>query len=126
MTVLELIGGDVMTASPSQTLRDAAAAMAVGSVGALAVIRDRRLIGIITERDLVSALAETVDVDISVVEDWMTKDPDSLDPDMEVEAAADWMLAAGYRHLPVVDGPNLVGIVSIKDVLWALTEPAVP
>lgn len=126
MTVRELIGGDVMTASPSQTLRDAAAAMAVGNVGALAVIRDRRLIGIITERDLVSALAETVDVDISVVEDWMTKDPDSLDPDMEVEAAADWMLAAGYRHLPVVDGPNLVGIVSIKDVLWALTEPAVP
>ena len=100
--------------------------MAAANVGALAVVKDRRLIGIITERDLVASLAESADVDDSLVDDWMTRDPDSLDPDMEVEAAADWMLAAGYRHLPVLEGPNLVGIVSIKDVLWALTEPAFP
>jgi CBS domain-containing protein len=115
-----------MTSAPTHTLREAAKAMAAANVGALAVMKDRRLVGIITERDLVSALAESVDPDDSIVEVWMTMDPDSLDPDMEVEAAADWMLAAGYRHLPVVEGANLVGIISIKDVLWAMTEPAVP
>ena len=126
MTVRDLIGGEVMTTLPTRTLRNAAEAMSEGNVGALAVLRDRRLIGIITERDLVAALAESADADNSLVEEWMTRDPDSLDPDMEVEAAADWMLAAGYRHLPVLEGPNLVGILSIKDVLWALTEPAIP
>lgn len=124
MTVRELIGGDVVTSAPTQTLREAAGAMANANVGALAVIRDRRLIGIITERDLIGALAEEVDAETSLVEDWMTQDPDSLDPEMEVDAAADWMLAAGYRHLPVVEGLNLVGMVSIKDVLWALTAPS--
>ena len=126
MIVRDLVGGEVVTSAPTRTLRDAAEAMAAANVGALAVVKDRRLIGIITERDLVASLAESADVDASLVDDWMTRDPDSLDPDMEVEAAADWMLAAGYRHLPVLEGPNLVGIVSIKDVLWALTEPAFP
>lgn len=125
MTVRDLIGGEVMTTPPTKTLRETAAAMADGNFGALAVLRDRRLIGIITERDLVAALADSADADTSLVEDWMTRDPDSLDPDMDVDSAADWMLAAGYRHLPVLEGPNLIGILSIKDVLWALTEPAI-
>lgn len=124
MTVRDLIGGEVVTSAPNRTIREAAGAMANANVGALAVMRDRRLIGIITERDLVAALAESADAESSLVEDWMTQDPDSLDPEMEVDAAADWMLAAGYRHLPVVEGLNLVGMVSIKDVLWAITAPS--
>jgi CBS domain-containing protein len=43
---------------------------------------------------------------------------------MGVEEAANWMLATGYRHLPVVDGPDLLGVISIKDVLWAISEPS--
>jgi CBS domain-containing protein len=42
---------------------------------------------------------------------------------MDVEEAANWMLATGYRHLPVVDGQAVLGVISIKDVLWAVTEP---
>jgi CBS domain-containing protein len=51
----------------------------------------------------------------------MTIDPDSLDPDMPIKDAADWMLAAGYRHLPVVEGTTPIGMVSIKDILWGVT-----
>ena len=52
----------------------------------------------------------------------MTPDPDTIEADMDVSDAADWLVASGYRHIPVVDGGRLVGVTSIKDVLWALTE----
>lgn len=124
MTVRELVGGEVVGTEATRTLREAIRLMADHEVGALAVLRHGRLTGILTERDVIRACAEDADLDSMSVDDWMTQDPDSLDPDMTVNAAADWMLAAGYRHLPVVEGVDLVGMVSIKDVLWALTEPS--
>jgi CBS domain-containing protein len=122
MTIRELVGGEVVEIEATRTLREAIRLMTVNQVGALAVQRNGRLAGILTERDVLRACAEDADLDSVTVRDWMTSDPDSLDPDMNVEASADWMLAAGYRHLPVVEGVDLVGMVSIKDILWALTE----
>lgn len=123
MTVRELVGDEVVGIESTATMRDACRLMFSREVGALAVKLDRLLVGIVTERDVLRACAEDADLDGVSVSDWMTRDPDSLDPEMTVDAAADWMLAAGYRHLPVLDGANLVGMVSIKDVLWGLTEP---
>lgn len=125
MSVRELVGGNVISISPNETVRVAATTMASEEVGALAVMDKGRLVGIFTERDLVHACADDADVDMAVVSEWMTAEPDSLDPEMPVQDAADWMLAAGYRHLPIVDGVNVVGMVSIKDVLWGLTGPSV-
>jgi len=125
MTVRELVGGEVVSTEPSATIREAVRLMVANEVGALAVKRGGRLVGILTERDVIRACGEEADLESVLVGAWMTRDPDSLDPDMDVDAAADWMLAAGYRHLPVLDGVNLVGMVSIKDILWALTEPSV-
>ena len=122
MTIRELVGGEVVEIEATRTLREAIRLMTVNQVGALAVQRNGRLAGILTERDVLRACAEDADLDSVTVRDWMTSDPDSLDPDMNVEASEDWMLAAGYRHLPVVEGVDLVGMVSIKDILWALTE----
>jgi len=124
MTIRELVGGEVVEIEATRTLREAIRLMTGNQVGALAVQRNGRLAGIFTERDVLRACAEDADLDSVTVRDWMTSDPDSLDPEMNVEAAADWMLAAGYRHLPVVEGVDLVGMVSIKDILWALTEPS--
>lgn len=124
MTIRELVGGEVVEIEATRTLREAIRLMTANQVGALAVQRNGRLAGIFTERDVLRACAEDADLDSVTVRDWMTSDPDSLDPEMNVEAAADWMLAAGYRHLPVVEGVDLVGMVSIKDILWALTEPS--
>jgi CBS domain-containing protein len=124
MIVRELVGGEVVSIESHHALREATQLMSQRQVGALAVSRSGRLVGILTERDILHACAEDVDLDSASIADWMTKDPDSLAPEMTVEAAADWMLAAGYRHLPVLDGVNLVGMVSIKDILWGLTEPS--
>lgn len=123
MIVQELIGGQAVSVEPTATLRDAVKQMTGSEVGALVVQKDGQIVGIITERDILGACAEDVDLAAVPVADWMTDDPDSLGPEMTVAAAADWMLAAGYRHLPVVDGPELMGMVSIKDILWGLTEP---
>jgi len=124
MTIRELVGGEVVEIEATRTLREAIRLMTANQVGAVAVQRNGRLAGIFTERDVLRACAEDADLDSVTVRDWMTSDPDSLDPEMNVESAADWMLAAGYRHLPVVEGVDLVGMVSIKDILWALTDPS--
>lgn len=124
MRVRELIGGEVIWIAPNQTLREAAEVMKSTGVGSLAVEVDGDLEGILTERDLVMAAADGADFETSPVREWMTDYPDSFSPEMGVDDAANWMLATGYRHLPVVDGGEVVGMVSIKDVLWAITEPA--
>jgi CBS domain-containing protein len=105
-------------------MRQAVQMMAEQEVGALAVEVKGRLSGIITERDVLRACADGCDMDQTNVSERMTSYPDAFDPDMSVEEAADWLLGAGYRHLPVVDGLKVIGMVSIKDILWALTEPS--
>ena len=122
MELREVVQGEVETIGGSATLVEAAERMNDISVGSLAVTVDRSLEGIFTERDVLRAVAEGADVDTATVGEWMTAYPDSVYPDMDVLDAADWMLAAGYRHLPVMDGGRLVGMASMKDILWAVTE----
>ena len=121
MRVNELIGGPVSSCTEDTTTRTAAERMIADDVGSLAVLSDDELVGIVTERDLVRELAEGGKPD-RTVGDVMTPNPDSLAPDIEIEDAADWMMGAGYRHLPVVEGGRLIGMVSIKDILWALMD----
>jgi CBS domain-containing protein len=92
-------------------------------VGSVAVEVDNALEGILTERDILRAVADDADLDVELVSSWMTEYPDSFTPEMEVGEAANWMLATGFRHLPVVDGSAVLGVISIKDVLWAVTDP---
>lgn len=120
MRIAELIGGPVATCDPGTAVVDAARQMLADEIGSLAVVADHRLVGIVTERDVMRGFAEP---GLGTrVEDIMTPNPDSLSPDIDTADAADWMMGAGYRHLPVVDGDRLVGMVSIKDLLWALTD----
>lgn len=124
MHVRSLVAGSAVSCRPSISLREAARAMNAPGVGSIAVMEGGALVGIFTERDLLNAIAIGADPDQETVRDWMTADPDTVQPDLEVEEAADWMMATGHRHLPVTDeSGHLIGIVSIKDVLWALTEP---
>lgn len=121
MLVSELIGGETITCGPDATVHEAARLMVQNEAGSIAVVSDGDLVGIVTERDLVRLMAGDLDL-TEHVGSVMTPSPDSLARDVEVSYAADWMLAAGYRHLPVLDDGRLVGIVSIKDVLWAVTQ----
>jgi CBS domain-containing protein len=123
MQVRSLVAGSAVSCRPSISLRESARAMKAADVGSIAVMDGRNLVGIFTERDLLNAMAAWADPDRDSVQDWMTEDPDTVEPDLEAEEAADWMMATGHRHLPVTEkGSELIGIVSIKDVLWALTE----
>ncbi|HEX6147128.1 MAG TPA: CBS domain-containing protein [Acidimicrobiia bacterium] len=125
MTVRELVNGNVIWVAPDATLRQAALLMMSTEVGSVAIEVDGALEGILTERDMLRAVAEDADLDQDRVSSWMTEYPDSFTPDMNVEEAAEWMLATGFRHLPVVDGAEVMGVISIKDVLWAITESKV-
>jgi CBS domain-containing protein len=125
MTVRELVNGNVIWVAPDATLRQAALLMMSSEVGSVAVEVDGALEGIMTERDILRAVAHDADLDQDRVSTWMTEYPDSFTPDMNVEEAAEWMLATGFRHLPVVDGDEVLGVISIKDVLWAITDSKV-
>ncbi len=125
MTISELVGGAVVSMAPTDTVRQAAELMKKAGVGSVAVELDEALEGILTERDVLNAVADFADLDRELISKWMTALPDTFGPEMSVEDAADWMLATGYRHLPVVaDTGTVLGMVSIKDVLWAITDPS--
>jgi CBS domain-containing protein len=115
-----LVGGSATVIGSEATLGDVADALVQDGVGSLGVIVDRHLVGIITERDLVRALAAGVDPETEIVADWMAEAPDTFSPDIDVEEAARWLLEVGYRHMPVMSDGELLGIVSIRDILWAL------
>ena len=123
MLVRELVGGEVVAVGPQTSINDAAKIMRSNEVGALAIELDDQLLGILTERDLVRAIASGADLEAAIAEEWMTDYPDTFGPEMGVSDAAEWMMATGYRHLPIVDEGKTIGMVSIKDVLWAMTAP---
>jgi CBS domain-containing protein len=115
-----LVGGSATVVGPEATLGDAAEALVANGVGSLGVVSDRSLVGIITERDLVRAVAEGADPEQETVGTWMAEAPDTFSPDVDVEEAARWLLEVGYRHMPVMSDGELLGIVSIRDILWAM------
>jgi CBS domain-containing protein len=115
-----LVGGSATIIGPEASLGDAAEVLVADGVGSLGVVSDRQLIGIITERDLIRAIAAGVDPENEVVSAWMADAPDTFSPDVEVEEAARWLLEVGYRHMPVMSEGELLGIVSIRDILWAI------
>jgi CBS domain-containing protein len=117
-----LVGGKATVIGPEATLEEAAAAMLANDVNSLAVVRRRDLVGLLTERDIVAAVAVGVDPAIALVEDHMSEAPDTFRPDDDIHEAARWLLEAGYRHLPVMAEGELLGIVGIRDVLWAIMD----
>jgi CBS domain-containing protein len=118
-----MVGGRAEVCGPETTLQDVSEAMLAGKVGSVGVVEGRELAGIITERDILRAAAAGSDPADEIVRDWMTADPDVFSPDVEVREAAEWLLETGYRHLPVMEDGELLGIVGIKDVLWAMGSP---
>lgn len=117
-----LVGGSATVIGPEATLGDAAEALVGDDVGSLGVVSDRHLVGIITERDLVRALASGAEAEEEYVSDWMAEAPDTFSPDVDVEEAARWLLEVGYRHMPVMADGELLGIVSIRDIMWAIVS----
>ena len=124
-TVAEVMKQDVLTVAPEDSLGDAAEKMTSSDVGAVVVSDFGRLIGILTERDVMRAVAHRMHSSIASVREWMTSDPVTAPPDMDAQEAARTMLDQGFRHLPVVDGGRPIGIVSLRDIArWAIGSDA--
>src|SRR5918996_6134195 len=114
-TIAEVMRRDFLTVAPEDTLGETAQQLVDAGVGA-AVVKDfGRLIGIVTERDLLKAMAGRVHTSEARVREWMTPDPITASPDMVADEAAKIMLDNGFRHLPVVgtDG-QVTGVVSLR------------
>ncbi len=117
MTVLrDLMSTRVALTAPEVPVAEAAAVMVKANVGSAVVMQGRFLAGILTERDVLRAAAAGEDLRVSRVSDWMTPDPQSVSPDTPVEEAAEIMLRNGFRHLPVVEGRTVCGVVSLRDL----------
>ena len=118
MQLKEIMRSDVIDVEPAATLQEAAAAMKEGKISSVLVTEDGYLIGILTERDMVKAVAEGIDTEITHVRDYMTSAPIAATPETSVEEAVQTMLEHGFRHLPIVDGDarELKGVVSIRDL----------
>lgn len=124
MIIEELVGGEVGTCSPGTPIAEAATQMIADDVGSLVVMDNTDIVGIVTERDVLRAVSEGQSTKTTPIKAIMTPEPDLLEADVDVEEATEWMLAAGYRHLPVVKDSRLIGMVSMKDLVWAITEEA--
>ena len=120
MQLREIMTTDVLDVEPATTLQAAAQAMKERKASSVVITEDGYLIGILTERDVVKAVAEGIDTEVTHIRDYMTPTPTAATPDTSVEEAAQIMLEHGFRHLPVVDGEReLKGIVSIRDIARA-------
>jgi CBS domain-containing protein len=115
----ELMAGAVVSVAPEDTLGEAAERMAEQGVGSAVVLDGGRLIGILTERDLLGAVAGRVHTSDARVREWMTVDPVTATEDMSVDEAIRPLLERGFRHLPVVEGGRTVGIVSLRECMKA-------
>ena len=117
MTMLrDMMSTRVALTAPETPVAEAAAGMVKAKVGSAIVMQGRFLAGILTERDVLRSAASGEDLRVARVSDWMTPDPQSVSPDTSVEEAADIMLQHGFRHLPVVEGRTVCGVVSLRDL----------
>ncbi|HYI75212.1 MAG TPA: CBS domain-containing protein [Gaiellaceae bacterium] len=123
--VSEHMTRSLLTISTEATLGDAASAMAERGVGAVVVLEDDAIAAILTERDVMKAVAAGQDGGAPVTE-WMTRHPDTIEPDDTTDHAASLMIHGGFRHLPVVDDGKVVGIVSIRDLMKVALDDRSP
>jgi CBS domain-containing protein len=117
MTIGDFMSRDVLSAAPEDTIGEAAQLMADANVGSSVVLEHGRLIGILTERDLLRAMAQRVHPSEARVREWMTAEPVAVSESTSADEAARLMVENGFRHLPVVDGDRTLGVVSLRDVM---------
>ena len=122
MPIVDVMSTRLVQAEPSDSVRGASRRMVEFGVGSVAVCEGARLVGILTERDVLRLAGDGADLDRVRVGEAMTRELVTISPDNDILAAARLMGARQIRHLPVVEGENLLGIVGIRDVLGALTE----
>jgi CBS domain-containing protein len=121
----EHMSRDLLSVSPGDSLSEVAQRMVDRDVGAVLVMEGGELSGILTERDVLRAVAAGIEAE-TVVADWMTRDPETMGPDDTTQHAAVLMIHGGFRHLPLVEGSDVVGMLSIRDLMRVVLDNAAP
>ena len=114
--VRSVMSTNLYTVEPSDTVGEAVAVMAQHRVGSVLVMEGETLLGIFTERDTVRALSLSHDAPRHQIVSWMTPNPKTVPPERDTGEALRFMLDNGFRHLPVVEGGKVVGVVSMRDL----------
>jgi CBS domain-containing protein len=123
MRVRQGMSDVVLTVGPGHSLRHAAGSMAERGVGAAVVLDPEQPgPGILTERDLLQSIAAGQDPDRELVAEHLSSNITFAEPDWSLEHAAEAMVRGGFRHLIVVDGGELVGILSMRDIVKSWVE----
>jgi citrate synthase len=116
-TIADVMSRPAVTAEGSELVSEAAARMEERRVGSVVVVDGNRPVGILTERDMIRVASAGVDLATAKVSEWMTPQPDTIGPDVEVSEAWRSFTDRGYRHIPVCSGTALVGIVTMRDLM---------
>jgi len=116
---------DLLSVSPGDSLSEVAQRMVDRDVGAVLVMDGSELAGILTERDVLRAVAAGIE-EKTVVSDWMTRDPETMAPEDTTQQAAVLMIHGGFRHLPLIEGGDVVGMLSIRDLMRVVLDNAAP
>jgi CBS domain-containing protein len=120
LTARDAMSTVVLSIGPTHTLREAAQRMSDRRVGAVVVMDpDHDQPGILTERDILDAVGKGQDVDAEQVHAHLTGDIVVAAPDWSLDRAAAAMVSGGFRHLVVCDGPDVVGMLSVRDIVGA-------
>ena len=126
MTVVsDHMARDLVTVAPDELLGSAAARMAERKVGTALILDGERLIGILSERDVLRAVAAG-GAESAPVSAWMTSNPETIESGDSLDHAAVLMIHGGFRHLPVVEQGQVVGVLSIRDLMRVVLEDSVP
>ena len=121
MLVKDVMNKNVVVAKSDATIREAAKVMNKFRIGSLIVLKEEAIAGILTERNVLTAVAGGKDTDSTAIEEIMTKKVVTIDPDQTVEAAVDLMIQNKIKKLPVVEDNKLKGIITASDIV--VVEP---
>jgi CBS domain-containing protein len=121
MLVREIMNKDVVVAEPDITVKEAAEIMSKHHIGSLVILKDKKILGIVTERNVLNAVAQGKDAELTTVKEIMKKNVVTIAPDRSVEDAVDLMTEHKIKKLPVVDADKLVGIITASDII--VVEP---
>jgi len=121
MLVRNVMNRNVVTAKPDTPIKEAAAIMSKNRIGSLIVTDNDKIVGIVTERNIMDIIAEGIETNQITLADIMKKDVITIDPSKTIEDAVDIMVENKIKKLPVVDGDKLIGIITASDI--AVLQP---
>ncbi len=121
MLIREVMNKNAVVGKPEVTLKEACEVMSQLHIGCLIIFEKEKILGIITERDIIRAIARGIDVNATLVEEVMSKNVVTIEPDKTVEDAVELMTKNSIKRLPVVKDSKIMGVITASDII--VVEP---